>query len=139
MTEHGIPPGYAPLDLGGGYSDALGPVYVDVAARRMCFRVTAGQLNPVRTCHGGALATFCDAQIAVLFGSPLCWDAHFPTISLSNDFLAPVQEGDLVEMEVLLVKETGTMVFTQCLLMVGDVVIGRSSAIYRRPPSVSLR
>jgi len=138
MNHSDSPISYVPVDLGGGYSDALGMVHLDADAQRICFRVTAAQLNPVATLHGGALATFCDAQIIALFGSPLCWDAHFPTISLSTDFLAPAREGDLVEADVLLVKQTRTMVFTQCLIRVGEDVIGRSSAIYRRPSGITL-
>lgn len=46
----GAPPsGYALVDLGKGYSERFGPVFVDRAGRRLSFRVDERHLNPVQS------------------------------------------------------------------------------------------
>ena len=124
-------PAYEPIDLGPGFSTKLGQVFVDVARRRLAFRVTVEQGNPVDMCHGGAIATFADAQLVAVMGAPSEWRRHTPTISLSVDYLAPIALGAWLEAEVTLSKQTQTMLFTQALMTVDGETVARSSAIYR--------
>src|SRR3546814_18237775 len=60
------PPGYALVDLGKGYSARFGPVFLDRSGQRVAFRVGEQHLNPVDTCHGGALAPFSDPMIVAV-------------------------------------------------------------------------
>ncbi len=62
--DSNIPSGFEPIALGVGYSDGFGPVYVNRDEARIAFHVDNGHLNPVSACHGGAMATFADMQIA---------------------------------------------------------------------------
>src|SRR3546814_8070470 len=84
------PPGYALVDLGKGYSERFGPVFIDRAGGRMAFRVGERHINPVDGLHGGALATFADAMIAAVHDGAEAGAAHTPTISLSVESFAPV-------------------------------------------------
>lgn len=127
------PPGYALVDLGKGYSERFGPVFVDRDRGRMAFRVDERHINPVDGLHGGALATFADAMIVAVHDGAEAGAPHTPTISLSVDFFAPVSSGVLVEAKVDLVRTTRSMIFVQSLMSVGDRRIGRASAIYRNP------
>lgn len=134
MSE-GPPPGYALVDLGKGYSARFGPVFIDRSGQRMAFRVGEQHLNPVDTCHGGALATFSDAMIVAVWPGCESGAAHTPTITLSVDYFAPAPLGALVEAQVELMNQTRTMLFVQSLLTVEGRRIGRASAIYRKPES----
>lgn len=127
------PHGYALVDLGKGYSARFGPVFLDRAGQRMAFRVGEQHLNPVDTCHGGAIATFSDAMIVAVWPGCESGEAHTPTITLSVDYFAPARPGDLVEAQIELVNQTRTMLFVQSLLTVEGRRIGRASAIYRKP------
>lgn len=116
-----------PLDV--GYNAAFGRTYVNTAERKIGFRVGPQHLNPVGSCHGGAMATFLDMQIVAAGDGP--YETHKPTISLTVDFLAPAPLGAWVEAEVSCQKATRRMVFTQALVTVDGEVVARSSAIYR--------
>lgn len=125
------PAGYVAIDLGTGYNASFGLVLIDRAGGRMAFRVAAHHANPVGTCHGGALATFADAQVAAVHEGVEAGKPHTPTITLTVDYLAPIAVGALVEAQVTLVKATRTMLFTQSLMTVEGAIVARSSAIYR--------
>ena len=104
------PPGYALVDLGKGYSERFGPVFIDRDGRRMAFRVDERHINPVDGLHGGALATFADAMIVAVHEGAEVGAPHTPTISLSIEYFAPVPQGALVEAEVDLVRTTASMI-----------------------------
>ncbi|MDR6834101.1 MULTISPECIES: PaaI family thioesterase [unclassified Sphingopyxis] len=127
------PTGYALVDLGKGYSERFGPVFVDRDGGRMAFRVDERHINPVDGLHGGALATFADAMIVAVHDGAEAGAPHTPTISLSIEYFAPVPQGALVEAVVDLVRTTASMIFVQSLMSVGERRIGRASAIYRNP------
>ena len=129
------PSGYALIDLGKGFSERFGPVFLDRELQRMAFRVAEQHLNPVDGCHGGALATFCDAMIAAVWAGAGTGEAHTPTITLSVDYFAPAPLGALVEAQIELANQTRTMFFVQSFLTVDGRRIGRASAIYRKPNS----
>jgi acyl-coenzyme A thioesterase PaaI-like protein len=68
-TEIAAPAGFEQVDLGSGFSERFRPVYLNRRENRLGFRVAAHHLNPVHGCHGGALATFTDMQIAAVRSS----------------------------------------------------------------------
>jgi len=127
------PQGFALVDLGKGYSERFGPVYVDRPGRRMAFRVDERHVNPVDGLHGGALATFADAMIVAVHAGAEAGAPHTPTISLSVDYFAPVFVGSTVTADVTLVRTTRSMIFVQSLMTVDARSVGRASAIYRNP------
>ena len=128
-----LPQGFALVDLGKGYSERFGPVFLDQSSRRMAFRVDERHLNPVEGLHGGALATFADAMIVAVHAGAEAGAPHTPTISLSIDYFAPVSAGSTVVADVTLVRKTRSMIFVQSLMSVEGRSIARASAIYRNP------
>ena len=126
-----VPAGFARVSLGAGFSLELGDLFADTARGRLGWRVGERHVNPVGMCHGGALATFADAQLVAHYGDVEGWPAHLPTISLSVDYLAPIPCGAWVEAEVAIDRLTRTMIFTRALITAAGSVSARSSAIYR--------
>ena len=131
LSSPTLPDGYVRCDPGSGFSRELGEIFLDVARGRIAFVVTQKQCNPFGVCHGGAMATFADAQVIAVRGDPTDADRHTPTINLSIDYLRPAPLGALVEAQVTLLRATGTVIFTQALIAVDDVLVARSSAVYR--------
>lgn len=131
------PTGFELIDVGSGFAERFGPVYLNRRHNRLGFRVATHHLNPVGSCHGGALATFADMQI-VAVRSALGSVRHSPTISISVDYLAPTPPNAWVEAAVTLVKTTGALVFTQALITADGEVVARATAIYRRRETVGL-
>lgn len=130
-TEIAAPAGFEQVDLGSGFAERFGPVYLNRRENRLGFRVAAHHLNPVDGCHGGALATFADMQIAAVRSGLGVKSVHLPTISLSVDYLAPVSVNSWVEAAVTLIKTTHTLMFTQAVITADGDVVARSTAIYR--------
>lgn len=121
------------MDLGPGFTATFGPVYVRRSDNRLGFRVGERHLNPMMVCHGGAMATFADMQIAVVKAGLGTRAAHMPTIHLDVDYLAMAPAGSWVEMTVTLVKTTRNLAFTQALITADGNLVARSAGIYRNP------
>ena len=128
-----LPPGYTAIqpDSVDGFGDVIGPVFLDNVGRRLSFLVRNEHRNINGFCHGGALALFADCQVAVVRDSIPALIGHTPTISLKIDYIAPVPIGELIEMQVTLVRYTRSMLFTQGIMTVGGTTVGRTDAIYR--------
>jgi acyl-coenzyme A thioesterase PaaI-like protein len=78
------------------------------------------------------MATFADMQIAAIVRSGLiATERHTPTISLSVDYIAPAPLGAWVEANVILIKETKLMIFTQALITANGQPVARANATYR--------
>ncbi|MGD9665336.1 MAG: PaaI family thioesterase [Novosphingobium sp.] len=123
-----VPPGYELWVMRGGFGELFGPVYMDRANCRMAFRVDRQHTNPVEGLHGGAMATFIDANIAVCYTRP---DMHCPTINLTVDYMRPAKQGDLVEADVSMLRVTKNLVFMQSIVRVGETPIARANGVYR--------
>lgn len=77
------------------------------------------------------MATLADGQcVAVRDYSGEAGD-HTPTVTLSVDYLAPAPQGSWIRADVLLLKTTRSLIFTEATMLVDDEVIARSNAIYR--------
>lgn len=109
----------------------IGPIWIDRAAESLCLQVQPEHCNGLQSMHGGAMATFMDAQAVAVMPAIEGPRQHTPTISLHVDYLAPPRAGEWLVMNVDLVKQTRTMIFTQCVARVGDRAMARSHAIYR--------
>jgi uncharacterized protein (TIGR00369 family) len=116
-----------------GFYGLIGPHYVRImdGVPVMGFRVGRRHLNPSGVCHGGALAAFADYQ-AVAVRHMAALNAHMtPTITLSIDFIVPVQLGEWVELHSRLLRRTGTMLFSDGDMVVGGVTVARVDAIFK--------
>lgn len=131
MPPDPAPEGFELIDETPGYGAAFGPVWIDRASRKIGFRVGERHMNPGGVCHGGAVSTFADMQILAATGDEGAPRIHRPTISLSLDFLAPIQIGAWVEAEVTRLRVTRTLVFTQAVIAADGEIAARSNGIYR--------
>lgn len=109
----------------------VGPMWLDRATHRYALRIGPEHCNALGSMHGGAMATFLDGQAFAVVDLADDGSDHTPTISLHVDYLAPPVAGDWLIAEVILVKTTRTMIFTQAIAVVGDRPVARSHAIYR--------
>ena len=124
--------GYVQFTLGGqGFGAMFGPMFRKPADWSMCFCVEQRHCNPAGTCHGGALATFADAQLLAMPGHTGDVTKHTPTVNLTMDYLAPARLGQWVTARLDLLRVTRTLLFTQAVLRTEDGAVARSSAIYR--------
>lgn len=130
--ENAAPASYEPIVRTGGFDAAFGLVYLNPKTMTLGFRVTAYHVNATGACHGGAMATFADMQIAAIVRSGLiASERHLPTVSLSVDYIAPALLGAWVEAKVTLIKETRTLIFTQALVTADGQPAARTNATYR--------
>jgi uncharacterized protein (TIGR00369 family) len=127
---HAAPEGFAPLDPGLGFGQFFGPIGFGAEPPRIGFRVTERHVNLFGFCHGGALATFADYQIAPLRRAKVVEGPFSPTLSLNIDYLGPARLGDWIEAETTLVRATGRYLFTQAILSNAEGPVARSTAIY---------
>jgi uncharacterized protein (TIGR00369 family) len=128
--EEGPPAGFAAVDGGAGFGEFFGPVYHDAARERLGFRVAPRHINLFGLCHGGAVATFADYQIAPLRRAEIVTGPFAPTLSLNVDFLGPARLGEWVELEATLARATRRYLFTQALISNAAGPVARSTAIY---------
>ncbi|MDB5698673.1 MAG: PaaI family thioesterase [Alphaproteobacteria bacterium] len=129
MVHQKAPPGYEPVELGSGFSAVSGRTLVHRRSRKLVSRIAERHANSRGVRHGGALATFADAQIVVV--KPRAAEAdNRPTISATIDDLAPNPLGAWVAAEVTLGR-TQTLIFSQAVMTAGGEPLARSSAIYR--------
>jgi acyl-coenzyme A thioesterase PaaI-like protein len=108
----------------------VGPIWLDRDAGRFALLIGPQHCNALLKMNGGAMATFLDGQAVAVTDLPLDPGKHTPTISLHVDYLAPPAVGDWLVADVVNIKTTRTMIFTQAVVSVGDRVVARSHAIY---------
>ena len=131
------PPGFRPVQMGGPFIAANGPLYARREGTRlqMGFRVEERHTNPLGMCHGGMLATFGDMVLPMACLYQIAGERRFlPTISLQIDYLAPALLGAWVQCEGELLRTTRNMVFAQGLVRADGEVALRISAIFKRGP-----
>ena len=110
----GVPEGYLPFPIEGGFEAHVGPLYIRRLddAVRLGFRVAEKHLNPRRTLHGGMMMTLIDDAIAVAVGVDTA-NPSMATVSLNGDFLAAAKADGWVEAEGEVVRRTRELVFTR--------------------------
>jgi acyl-coenzyme A thioesterase PaaI-like protein len=126
-----IPAGFVELPTWPDFAAHFGPVYSNTSSRLIAFHVAKHHTNPTGMCSGGSMATFADMQLLAVAPRKLTQDDHWPTVSLSMDYVASAPLGAWVEALVTLVKRTRTMLFTQAVISVSGDAVARSNAIYR--------
>ena len=91
-------------------------------------------LNPNGVCHGGLLATFCDAMMSTACAY-VGGDATpvLPTVSLSLDYLEPTPAGAWVEIRTELLRRGRRLAFAQALLTVDGRPTLRANGVFSTP------
>ena len=113
-----------------------GPLYVrrDAGGRgTFGLLVERRHCNAKDLCHGGMLAALADVVLGIGGLEQAGVAGFFVTISLAQDFLAPVPLGSWIEAEVELLRRTRTTMFVQGVFRVRGEPALRASGIFRLP------
>jgi len=134
----GVPAGFRPLPRMGEFIGVNGPLYLKHEGDlvQLGFRVEARHTNPMRICHGGMMASFCDMllPISVHRKSREVGMRFLPTISLQIDYLAPSPLGAWVQGEAQVLRTTRSLVFAQGLVEADGTPVARVSGIFKIGP-----
>ena len=133
-----VPEGFRAREFGGGFIGVNGPLYArrTEAGFQLGFRVEERHCNPMRICHGGMMATFCDMLLPISAHVMSKELAHrfLPTINLQIDYLAASPLGAWVQGEAQLLRATRSLVFMQGLVHADGVSVARVSGIFKIGP-----
>ena len=115
---------------------SAGPIYVrrdDAGRAAFGLLVEPRHCNAKDMCHGGMLAALTDVVLGIGGLEQAGVKGFFVTISLTQDFLAPVPLGSWIEAEVELLRRTNTTMFVQGVFSVRGAAVLRSSGVFRMP------
>ncbi len=100
---------------------------------RLGFRVEGHHLNPMGSCHGGMLVTFCDMLMPIVAQRTHLdlYGCQLPSMSLQVDFLSAARVGDWVEGEVEVLRATQSILIAQCLIRTKAGLIARASGTFK--------
>jgi uncharacterized protein (TIGR00369 family) len=130
-----VPTGFRPIEIGGPFVRANGPLYGRWTGThlQLGFRVEERHTNPIGTCHGGMMATFCDMLMPMLsmYQGSDGRRSFLPTINLQVDYLGPAPIGSWVQGQGEVLRRTRTMVFVQGLVEADGEPALRTSGIFR--------
>lgn len=134
-----VPPGFRPINMGGPFMAHNGPLYAQWNGQRLLlgFRVEARHSNPLKMCHGGMLASFCDMLLpcAALYQGKI--ERRFlPTISLQVDYMGSAPLGAWVQGEADVLRTTRNMLFAQGLVSADGQPALRVSGIFKMGPLI---
>lgn len=110
----------------------VGPVFEkgEGIGRHYAFRVQAHHANLGGRLHGGMLMTFADLALG-----QAVWDAtgnaSCVTLNMQNQFLNAAHEGDLVEVQPVIVRQGRSLVFARGDFKVGGEVIFTASSVWK--------
>jgi uncharacterized protein (TIGR00369 family) len=129
-----IPCGFEPLDFGGPFVQHNGLFYLQRQADsvRLGFYVKPEHVNPMASCHGGMLATFCDTLLlATAHFTSDVHDQYFPTIGLQIDYLAAAPQGAWVQGHGQILRATRSLLFIQGLVESDGQICARTSGTFK--------
>jgi len=133
-----VPEGFRAREFGGGFMAVNGPLYARKTDTgfQLGFRVEERHCNPMRICHGGMMATFCDMLLPITAHvvSKEVAQRFLPTINLQIDYLAASPLGSWVQGEAQLLRATRSLVFMQGLVHADDLPVVRVSGIFKIGP-----
>ncbi|HEX9173649.1 MAG TPA: PaaI family thioesterase [Telluria sp.] len=136
MTPHDhpapVPPGFAPLQRGGPYIAALGPLYYrrDGNDTVIAIRVEERHTNMRGIAHGGMLASLADSALGIGISMACDGKTSFVTVNLTTDFVEAARPGDWVEAHLDIQRIGQRMAFANCYLQVGEKRILRASGVF---------
>ena len=119
---------------GDPYESHVGPMYYrsdENGVARCAFRAERKHVNGHSNLHGGMLMTFADYSLFA-FAQGHMGEAGAVTISLSGDFTAAANEGDLIEAVGEVVHETPGMVFLRGRIVCGETTLLNYSGILKK-------
>ncbi|MCE3555603.1 PaaI family thioesterase [Pseudonocardia sp. RS11V-5] len=130
---NGVPEGFELLPtsafvehLGGLYHRPDGPGHV------FGMRVGPEHANVRGRAHGGFLATAVDVAASRGARAAMADGSGVSTMTMTLDYLAPVDVGDWIELVTSVDRIGGRTVFTTCRVTAGDRLVARGSVILAR-------
>jgi uncharacterized protein (TIGR00369 family) len=126
------PSGFERFDGDAGFIDLVGPVFVRQDGERRCFgiRIEERHRNAAGFAHGGMLATLVDFALGRAIEDDADDDQARVTVSLTTDYLRPVEVGSWVEVHTDVERLGGTLAFADCSLKVDDTEVVRARAVF---------
>jgi uncharacterized protein (TIGR00369 family) len=93
-------------------------------------RIEERHRNAAGAAHGGCLATLADFALGMAIRADSDGEAKPVTVSLTTDFLGPVNVGDWVEAHTEVERLGGKLAFADCSLKVEDREAVRARAVF---------
>ncbi len=128
-----MPEGFVIIDPDDPFEMYAGPFYArdEGETRIYGFRVKPHHANAGGAIHGGMLMSFADFALCAeaVRGAP----GEVPiTVSLTSDFTAPAQVGEIVTARIDTLRTTRSFSFVRGELSVGDRVVLGCNAVIKR-------
>ena len=129
-----IPEGYRLFEFVDPFEELIGPLCFkeDPDGRvRFAFEAAPQHANTSGQIHGGMLMTFADYALclAAIHGLP---DERCVTVSLTCEFTAPGEVGDLIESAAEVVRRARSLTFVRGQVTAGDRILLNYSGIVKR-------
>ena len=125
------PEGFTPLEIDQEVIRFIGPVFTNKTSPALFgFRIEERHCNWRGILHGGILSLIADMLLtgnAVRSGENAI---GMVTASLTVDFIGRANNGDWVDIEVVVRKVGGKMAFADCVFFVERNIIARASAVF---------
>ena len=102
----------------------------DGDGRRFGIRIEERHRNARGFAHGGMLATLVDFALGRAIEDDADDDQSRVTVSLTTDYLRPVEVGAWVEVHTDVERLGGTLAFADCSLKVDDTEVVRARAVF---------
>jgi len=131
-----VPEGFRPIQRGGPFLTALGPLYVNTSGETpvIGLRVEEKHLNTRGIAHGGMLVTLADSALGIALARSRMPPEPMVTVNLSTDFADAARAGDWIEAHVDIQKVGARLAFANCYLIVGTRRILRASGVFALVP-----
>lgn len=131
--------GFSRLPRRSPFGDAAGPLLVryDSDGPVFAVRISEQHANARGTAHGGLLSTVADLALGYASAVSTEPPTQLRTISLSIDFIAAVEVGDLVVIKPHVLRVGSRLAHVRGDLRVGERIAARASAVFavNRPAS----
>jgi len=126
------PAGFTPFDDQGPFLEHIGPVYACERDGELVFALRAEErhLNHRGTVQGGVLSSLADFALGRAIEADAEDGRDRATVSLTVDFLRPVNVGDWVESRTRVERVGGTLSFADCSLTVEGREVVRARAVW---------
>ncbi len=130
-----IPEGYQKFEFIDPFEEHVGPLWFRDGddGLRFAFEATDTHANTAGQGHGGMLMTFADFALCLAAIHGLAGE-RCVTVSLSCEFTAPGEVGDLIESTAEVVRRGRSLTFVRGVITAGDRVLLNYSGIVKRLP-----
>lgn len=132
-ADPAVPEGFSPLEFGGPYFRALGPMHGRREADGSLIvglRIADSHLNIQGFTHGGMLTTLADGALGLNIAIARGKRGAQVTVSLTADFLSSARLGDWLQARVTITRMGQRLAYANCDLTVGARHVLRASAVF---------